>query len=59
LRWDERAQDLEVVGSIWTRQEDEILKELYEQRGVKKWSELSRVMERDYGIEGRNGKQCR
>ena len=40
-------------------QEDNVLQKLYEIDGVKKWSEISRLMETDYHIAGRNGKQCR
>ena len=40
-------------------QEDRILKELYEQRGIQRWAEISKVMEGEFGLGGRNGKQCR
>lgn len=40
-------------------QEDNVLQNLYEIEGIKKWSEISRMMESDYRIIGRNGKQCR
>jgi myb proto-oncogene protein len=35
------------------------LKKLHEDLGISKWSEISRMMEEVYGVEGRNGKQCR
>jgi len=40
-------------------QEDNILQKLFEVDGIKKWSEISRLMEQDHNIPGRNGKQCR
>jgi hypothetical protein len=40
-------------------QEDSILKELYEGKGIKRWSEIARIMESEFHIRGRNGKQCR
>lgn len=40
-------------------QEDKILKLLYEQQGQKKWSDVAEIMRAEYGILGRNGKQCR
>jgi myb proto-oncogene protein len=40
-------------------QEDSILKDLYENKQVKRWSEIARIMECEFHIRGRNGKQCR
>ena len=45
--------------SIAFMQEDKILKLLYYQRGHKKWSDIAEIMRSEYGILGRNGKQCR
>jgi hypothetical protein len=40
-------------------QEDNALKELYEVREVKKWADISRLLEKEYSIMNRSGKQCR
>lgn len=40
-------------------QDDQILKELFEVRKIRKWSEISRIMQEQFGIPARNGKQCR
>jgi hypothetical protein len=40
-------------------QDDTILKELFEVRKIRKWSEISRIMQEQFGIAARNGKQCR
>ena len=44
---------------VWSEREDAILKELKESRGLKKWSEIARIMEEEFGLRERNGKQCR
>lgn len=53
----------ENLGPKWyicpNAQEDKILKLLYEQQGQKKWSDVAEIMRAEYGILGRNGKQCR
>lgn len=43
----------------WSEREDQILRVLKEQRGVKKWSEIARLMESEFGVRQRTGKQCR
>lgn len=43
----------------WSSQEDEALTILKDQRKVKKWSKISQLLESEFGIIGRNGKQCR
>lgn len=43
----------------WSEREDQILRELKEQRGVKKWSEIARLMDTEFAIKERTGKQCR
>ena len=44
---------------IWRPEEDRVLKLLIEERGMSKWSQISEVMEKEFSIIGRNGKQCR
>lgn len=39
--------------------EDEALKNIITIREVKKWSHISKIMESEYDIFGRSGKQCR
>lgn len=43
----------------WTEQEDHILKKLVEDTKFTKWTHIARIMSEDYGIKGRNGKQCK
>ena len=43
----------------WLPQEDSALKALKEQRKISKWSQIAVLLEAEYGIYGRNGKQCR
>lgn len=35
------------------------MKKIYEEMGIKKWTDVSKMMKDVYGIDGRNGKQCR
>ena len=35
------------------------MKELFEVRKIRKWSEISRIMQEQFNITARNGKQCR
>jgi len=35
------------------------LKKIYEDMGIKKWTDVAKMMKDDYDIDGRNGKQCR
>lgn len=51
---------------IWTErvirgliQEDSILTEIILERKVIKWSVVAKIMEGEYDIPGRTGKQCR
>jgi len=36
-----------------------VLRELYEIRNVQEWSLIAHLMEQEYQIYGRTGKQCR
>jgi hypothetical protein len=36
-----------------------VLKILREERGLKKWSEIAKIMEQEFAITERTGKQCR
>lgn len=44
---------------VWNEEEDKILRLLREERGERKWANIARLMETEFGIAGRNGKQCR
>lgn len=44
---------------VWSEEEDKILRLLREARGEKKWATIARLMEMEFGITGRTGKQCR
>lgn len=35
---------------IWSQEEDTVLKILKEERGLKKWSEIAKKMEQEFGI---------
>lgn len=44
---------------MWNAEEDRVLRLLREDRREKKWSVIARIMETEFGIKGRTGKQCR
>lgn len=44
---------------VWTPEEDRVLKLLFEERGIKKWADLPKIMKEEFKIEGRSAKQCR
>lgn len=43
----------------WTVEEDRLLKYVFESSRLTKWSHIARKLQEDYGIKGRNGKQCK
>lgn len=43
----------------WTEYQDQILKYLKEERKIKRWTDIAKIMNVEYKIGGRNGKQCR
>lgn len=43
----------------WTPQEDQVLKNLYEKVKVNKWSLIANMMQEQYSLPPRTGKQCR
>lgn len=43
----------------WSPEEDKALKYLRDDLKVLKWSEISRRLEFEFHLPGRNGKQCR
>ena len=43
----------------WTEDEDKILKQIFETNKLTKWSHVARKLLEEYGIKGRNGKQCK
>lgn len=44
---------------VWGEREDKILKYLREERGERKWATIARILEQEFDIPGRSGKQCR
>ena len=50
---------LDPLSTQMPSQEDKVLRWLYEEEGMKRWTEIARRMEMEFKIEGRNGKQCR
>jgi hypothetical protein len=44
---------------VWSEEEDKILRHLREERREKKWASIARIMEQEFKIQGRTGKQCR
>lgn len=44
---------------VWSQEEDRILRYLREEKGEKKWANIARLMDREFGVSGRTGKQCR
>jgi hypothetical protein len=55
----DRKKGLDLISNLLLTKEDRILKDLYEEKNIKKWSEIARIMELEHHIKGRNGKQCR
>jgi|688.fasta_scaffold322423_2 hypothetical protein len=55
----DRKKGLDLISNPLLTKEDRILKDLYEEKNIKKWSEIARIMESEHQIKGRNGKQCR
>lgn len=43
----------------WTGEEDKILKYLKVERGESKWSVIAKTMDKEFGVKGKTGKQCR
>ncbi|CAG9334805.1 unnamed protein product [Blepharisma stoltei] len=43
----------------WTQDEDDAIRALVEEYGVKHWTQISQYLQERYGIKGRSGKQCR
>lgn len=43
----------------WTEEEDRLLKHVFESTKLTKWSHIARILQEDYGVKGRNGKQCK
>eukprot|EP00826_Nyctotherus_ovalis_P010474 TRINITY_DN12758_c0_g1_i5.p2 TRINITY_DN12758_c0_g1~~TRINITY_DN12758_c0_g1_i5.p2 ORF type:complete len:151 (-),score=26.11 TRINITY_DN12758_c0_g1_i5:549-1001(-) len=59
----EKKRLKEVQGSfrrrLWTREEDEAIRSLVEEYGIRKWTQISKKLQDRYHIHGRYGKQCR
>lgn len=43
----------------WSSPEDTALQSLVQDLGVKRWAEVSQLLQERYGVTGRSGKQCR
>ena len=48
-----------VMRRQWHEEEDDAIAILVSKHGTKQWSLIARLMEREHGIVGRTGKQCR
>jgi hypothetical protein len=44
---------------IWSQEEDTILKNLYEEEGIRNWSLLAKKMSGEYNLPRKSAKQCR
>lgn len=44
---------------VWTPEEDEAIRQLVEKYGTKTWSVIAEQIVKEFGIDGRTGKQCR
>merc|ERR1712146_773942 len=44
---------------VWSKEEDESIRSLVQNYGTKSWSVIAEHIEKDHGIAGRSGKQCR
>lgn len=44
---------------VWTGEEDEAIRQLVEKYGTKTWSVIAEQIVKEFGIDGRTGKQCR
>ncbi len=43
----------------WTEEEDRLLKFVFESSKLTKWSHIARRLQDEFGVKGRNGKQCK
>jgi len=44
---------------VWAQEEDEAIRALVMKHGTKTWSVIAEQIVKEYGIQGRTGKQCR
>lgn len=54
-----KQRDRNMERRAWTATEDQVLKNLYEKVKVNKWSLIAKVMQEEYKLPARTGKQCR
>jgi hypothetical protein len=47
------------IRRVWTPEEDEAIRKLVEKYGTKTWSVIAEQIVKEFGIDGRTGKQCR
>ncbi len=43
----------------WTEEEDRALRIVFEATRAPKWSHIARRLQEEFGVKGRNGKQCK
>ena len=43
----------------WNQSEDKAISQLVTKYGTARWSLIAQMLEQDYGVQGRTGKQCR
>ena len=54
-----RIRSIPFTRRLWTPSEDDAIKALVLEYGVKKWTLISQRLQQEYRIHGRSGKQCR
>lgn len=48
-----------LISRVWTPEEDDAIRHLVAKYGTKTWSIIAEQIVKEFGIEGRTGKQCR
>ncbi len=51
--------EIETDRRVWTKEEDDAIRELVTEYGTKSWSLIAEHIQKKYKIGGRSGKQCR
>jgi predicted metal-binding protein len=55
----EYRQKLALPPNFFHIQEDRALIKLYQQRGIRKWTQISQLLTEEFGLLGRSPKNCR
>lgn len=43
----------------WSEEEDRLLKFVFDTSKLTKWSQIARRLQEEFGVKGKNGKQCK